>query len=532
MDLVDNATTNYVARFQTSKNHVYSDRSLALFLVGIVSLYFISVIRSAFSNVKAPIVGYRQWFEPGWLVRLRFIRGSRPIIRGGYSKFKDSMFKVRRNDADILVISHQHVNDLRNLPDEKISAIQAHIKNLLGHHSTTDIMLKTNIHTRVLQQKLTPSLGNTIKLVKEELDHALEVDFPECEDDWTSVSIGDLILRVVARISARVFLGRDNCRNEEWLSTSIHYTENVFMTVMTLRMFPSSLHAPIARCLPSWWRLRSNLATAKRIISPIIRERRDAQERAGGAYEKPEDLLQWMMDAAQTDFERNPDSLAHIQLLLSLASIHTTTMAVSHAIYDMCAHPEYFEPLRAELKWALSEDQGWGKTTLGKLKKLDSFVKESQRMNPPSQLAFNRIVREPMQLKDGTKLPVGTHFSIASDAVLHDPQYLPGGGDPEAFDGFRYSRLREEEANASRYQFAMTEDSSLHFGHGKFACPGRFFASNEIKMILGHLLLRYDVEYPAGQGRPQNLNADENLYPDPVARILIRKRRSEDEVVG
>ncbi|KAI1367948.1 cytochrome P450 [Xylaria arbuscula] len=438
------------------------------------------------------------------------------------------MFKIRRNDADILVISHQNVNDLRNLSEEKISPIQAHIKNLLGHHSTTDILLKTNIHTRVLQSKLTPNLASTIDRVKEELDHALEVDFAEFQDEWTSVSINDLILRVVARISARIFLGKDSCRNEEWLSTSIHYTENVFTTVMTLRMLPAFLHGPVSRCLPSWWRLRSNLATAKRIINPIIRERRDAQ--AEGA-DKPQDLLQWMMDAAQNDFESNPDSLAHIQLLLSLASIHTTTMAVAHALYDMCAHPEYFEPLRAELLAVTREDQGWGKTTLSKLKKLDSFVKESQRMNPPSQLAFNRIVREPLQLTDGTKLPVGTHFSIASDAVLHDADYLPGGGDPETFDGFRYARLREKAENANKYQFAMTEDSSLHFGHGKFACPGRFFASNEIKMILGHLLVRYEFKYPEGQGRPQNLNADENLYPDPVARVLIRRRKSDEEVV-
>lgn len=94
------------------------------------------------------------------------------------------MFKIRRNDADILVISHRNVNDLRNLSEEKISPIQAHIKNLLGHHSTTDILLKTNIHTRVLQSKLTPNLASTIDRVKEELDHALDVDFAEFQGKW------------------------------------------------------------------------------------------------------------------------------------------------------------------------------------------------------------------------------------------------------------------------------------------------------------------------------------------------------------
>lgn len=40
----------------------------------------------------------------------------------------NGMFKVARNDADILVISNKYVDELRSLPDEKLSAIRAHIK--------------------------------------------------------------------------------------------------------------------------------------------------------------------------------------------------------------------------------------------------------------------------------------------------------------------------------------------------------------------------------------------------------------------
>lgn len=38
------------------------------------------------------------------------------------------MFKISRNDDDILIISNKYVEELRTLPDEKISAIGAHIK--------------------------------------------------------------------------------------------------------------------------------------------------------------------------------------------------------------------------------------------------------------------------------------------------------------------------------------------------------------------------------------------------------------------
>jgi hypothetical protein len=38
------------------------------------------------------------------------------------------MFRLRRNDTDILVISNKYVDELRHFPDSKISAIEAHIK--------------------------------------------------------------------------------------------------------------------------------------------------------------------------------------------------------------------------------------------------------------------------------------------------------------------------------------------------------------------------------------------------------------------
>jgi cytochrome P450 len=124
---------------------------------------------------------------------------------------------------------------------------------------------------------------------------------------------------------------------------------------------------------------------------------------------------------------------------------------------------------------------------------------------------------------------------MASDAISHDPACLPGGGDPEVFDPFRYARLREDPSkpeNANRYQFATTDSSNLHFGHGIYACPGRFFASNEIKLILCHLLLRYDFKYPEGQGRPVNLCYEEAQYPDPTATVLMRKRAVADTNVA
>jgi hypothetical protein len=57
-------------------------------------------------------------------------------------------------------------------------------------------------------------------------------------------------------------------------------------------------------------------------------------------------------------------------------------MAITHAIFDLCARPEYIEPLRSEAQTVLAQGNGeWQFSTVKRLHQLDSFLKESQRGN-------------------------------------------------------------------------------------------------------------------------------------------------------
>lgn len=59
-------------------------------------------------------------------------------------------------------------------------------------------------------------------------------------------------------------------------------------------------------------------------------------------------------------------------------------MNVSHCLYDLVSHPEHFQPLREEIQGVLNTNNGvFVKSAMTKLRKLDSFIKESQRVNPP-----------------------------------------------------------------------------------------------------------------------------------------------------
>lgn len=94
-------------------------------------------------------------------------------------------------------------------------------------------------------------------------------------------------------------------------------------------------------------------------------------------------------------------------------------------------------------------------------------------------------------MSDGTIVPKGMMISMNQLSVYTDEDIYPK---PFEFDPYRMWRKRQEEGKANQYQFVMTSGTNLTFGHGKHACPGRFFASNEIKTLLALVLMRYEIK--------------------------------------
>lgn len=196
---------------------------------------------------------------------------------------------------------------------------------------------------------------------------------------------------LVARMSAKIFMGYPACRNLDWLKLSIDFSIDLFTAAFSLRMFPPWLHPIVARLNPARWKISGNLKKAQKIIGPLMEKHRDALRRKAAGDEVAEDdtLLNWMMDNGN-EKENTLFEMATRQSILTLASIHTTSMGVANLLFDLCAHPEWFPVLREEIAQtekelgALGTVEGVGaKQWLPKLEKMDSFFVESQRFNPP-----------------------------------------------------------------------------------------------------------------------------------------------------
>lgn len=104
--------------------------------------------------------------------------------------------------------------------------------------------------------------------------------------------------------------------------------------------------------------------------------------------------MEWMEECAKG---RSYDP-AMAQLSISVAAIHTTSDLLTRVLLDICRRDELIQELRQEIITVVKEE-GWKKTTLYKLKLMDSVVIESQRLKPISVGEFEHPLVSDLEIK-------------------------------------------------------------------------------------------------------------------------------------
>lgn len=200
-------------------------------------------------------------------------------------------------------------------------------------------------------------------------------------------------------------------------------------------------------------------------------------------------------------------------------------------LYDLIGYcPEVIPELRKEIQTAMDGQGGKITTeTLYQMKLLDSVMRESARLNPTNVMRIQRHVLQSFQLSDGTVIPAGVDIAVPALPVNLDESKYP---DALRFDPYRFVRLRSGEkpdpngyGSRELYQFISVTKENMAFGFGKPACPGRFFAAAEIKLILIFILRDFDLKMPDGlEGRYANNVRGTSITPDFSKSIMIRRR--------
>ncbi|KAG6329270.1 hypothetical protein ID866_9819 [Astraeus odoratus] len=216
-------------------------------------------------------------------------------------------------------------------------------------------------------------------------------------------------------------------------------------------------------------------------------------------------------------------------ITINFATLHVTMdpgnklrQTFTQALYNLAANPQCALLLREEVE-RIVEEYGWTKQALGKMRRVDSFLKETLRYEGLAWLTVERKALKDIKLSDGTFIPKGTHTQLAIGGVHHDPDVYDNA---DVFEPFRFADLAGDR-EGNRYHLVAVNPSSLGFGYGKMACPGRFFASVMLKMLLAHVVFSFDVKLNGDDPRPKNLVLGHSFLADPKARVMFRRRSDQ-----
>ncbi|KAJ7708351.1 cytochrome P450 [Mycena rosella] len=451
---------------------------------------------------------------------LKYIRNAPKIIQEGYNKHK-SIFRVPYLDRWVVVLSAPKlIEDLRTAHDEDLSAAHGFGATLAVDYTLGAGFVTNPYHVRVIQSSLTRNIASRFADMKDEISTAFRDEIPLADDQsWIAVPALKTILRIVSRTSNRLFVGIELCRDPDYRDLVIEYAEDVIKRAKIINLFPNVLKplvGPLVSPLPR------GMARAKKHLVSMIEERLRQENGFGpNAGARSNDLISWLLEHATGD-ERTVEKLIQRILMINFVAIHTTSNSFTQALYHLALSPEYVAPLREEVEAAVREE-GWTKAAMGKCSKLDSFLRESQRFNGVSAINMNRMVMNPagFTFSDGTHLPSGSYVAAATYATHHDEAHYENA---EVFDGFRFARMRDAEGDPGKFQMVTPGTTYISFGLGRHACPGRFFAVTELKVMMAHILENYDVKLEQDGVRPPSEWFGTTCGANRTAKVLFRKR--------
>ncbi|KAH8890446.1 ent-kaurene oxidase [Thozetella sp. PMI_491] len=473
---------------------------------------------------ELPLSGYPIASVKGKGPKLSWLLDGRRLVREAQKNFSGQPFQVLTATGPKLILPNKYINELKSHPS--LNATKSLFQDFFGHfHGFEPMALGSsgdNTIPNAVRTKMMPALGHITEAMADEATYSLS-DICGVINDWKIITPKEMILRIVCRLTSRALVGQPLCRNEQWLAITQSYTEDLVTATILLRMVPSFIRHVVYWLIPQCWACRRAVQSARKLITLEVKrfqrnpnkdDKKDIESTQGAG------TTAWIYNALRGREFDYPCA----QLLLTFASVHTTTSVLTQAILDLCDRPELARKLREEVI-TMAGSHGSVKSTLPNLKLMDSFFKESQRFSPFVLTTMHRFVEENITLSDGMFLPKGTRIQFMTNF-----DNIETYNKPELFDAERFFKKRQQLGMENSGQFATTASDYTLFGHGKHACPGRFMAINALKILLSHFLLKYEWRLVHGEKLPPPISFDASAVINPSFKIEIRKRTAEIDI--
>lgn len=187
----------------------------------------------------------------------------------------------------------------------------------------------------------------------------------------------DFTHRVVAQVLCRAFLNDDMCRDPEWINLSTDCVDELFMAARELRFFPKAVRHTASKFIPRCRKTRGQILKAQKMIEGLLAKQKGQAKKPDNKTSAPT-CFEWLTNRAQG----SPEVVTALFLGLCIVSYDTITEQLSLALCNMSQHPQLIDDLRDEIKQV--ERDGLNKQSIQNMSLMDSVLKETQRLGPPS----------------------------------------------------------------------------------------------------------------------------------------------------
>ncbi|TVY28744.1 Cytochrome P450 monooxygenase [Lachnellula hyalina] len=475
-----------------------------------------------------------------WLSRaratLQSLGGSRTLLDEAYEKYsKNGLPFVLPNifTGPELILPQSEMGWLIQQSDEVLDQNEVNRDFLQADHTMLHPMVISDaVHGDVIKNELNRRLGGFTEAVNDELDFAMRKSFGVDTEKWNEIVVYDVMSEIITRISNRVLVGSELCRDEEYLYNSSRFNRWVVLLAACISLFPQCLKRIVGQIVTySNYQLYLNMT---KFILPIWKRQTSL---CSEASPKENNYVQWSLDHAKTEAERGSDMITKRLAALSFAAIQSSVVTSANLLFDLAASPltpMYLQTARDDVSTHLEAEHGrWTKAALSRMLTLDSILRESMRLwgFVSRGVLKTVIVKKGIYLPDGTHIPCRTKIGIHAYPLHHDADYYPN---PTEFDGLRFCKPPTNKDGTSDSHpenmlgkekgipLVTTSATFMGFSHGKHACPGRFFASQQLKLVLAYIALNYDIK-PI-ERRPDNNWFVGSQAPPLGDKISIRRR--------
>ncbi|KAJ9144470.1 Cytochrome p450 [Pleurostoma richardsiae] len=444
-----------------------------------------------------------------------YMRNTRELLMNGYKKFGSQVFGLTTTEGTNIVIP---LGLLDGLGGQKSLSFSAFLEEEFSFKKYTKVGNLKEIEINIVNKKLNPSLPQYVPVIQQVArDHWPLDDY----QDFTAIKPYPHIMRLVSRVSARIFHSAEAAENDHWLDISTQHVNSAVLWTETLKKWPHVLRPVVYPFVNRNGRqtMLRHFDEAKSMVAETLRKRRTNGDKH---LDNPPSLLDWLAESDMGAEDAEAHTITQINLIV--AAIQSMAATVTQCLMDMATYPEYISELRQEIEEKLAKGNGHiSRQALSEMLKLDSFIKETQRLNPPDLTSFQRKAVSELTLSNGMRVPKGARIVLPTGAINMDEGLFEN---PQTFDGFRYHRLRtEREGMRNSYQMVTVGKKDLTWGYGRHACPGRYIAEVALKLLLIEFITRYDVRLPIiGGGRPKNIEFEGLVIPDPEWEIMFCSR--------